>query len=134
VVAKEGLAIGKEVACFRQPQLVGNHLPHMYLPSPMLASKCSYITGEGVVNILWCLRHTIELRGHKILNVTHHPKVIRFCVVCMIYVGARIIQDRWRNLVVSGSTPTPAQAKLFFSRTRIEALLSIFVSASIRFT
>jgi hypothetical protein len=134
VVAKEGLAVGKEVAWFRQPQPGGNHLPHMYFTSPILASKCSYITGEGIVNILWYLSHTIELRGHKILNVTHHPKVIRFCAVCMIYVGAKIIQDRWRNLIVLDSTPTPAQTKLFFSRTRIEALLSIFVSASIRLT
>jgi hypothetical protein len=50
---------------------------------------------------------SIELRGHKILNFTHNPKVIRFCVVCMIYVGARIVQDRWRNLIVFGSTAAP---------------------------
>ena len=76
MVAKQGLSVGKEVAWFRQPQPMGNHLPDTYLASPILASKCSYITGEGVVNILWCLSHTIELRGHKILNVPITQKLL----------------------------------------------------------
>ena len=54
-----------ELACFRQPQPMGNHLPHTCLPSLILASKCYYITSEGIINRLRCPRHTIEVRGHK---------------------------------------------------------------------
>ena len=67
MVAKEGLAVGKEVSCFRQPQSIGNHLPHKFLASLILASKCHYIAGEGIINRLLCPEHAIESMSHKTL-------------------------------------------------------------------
>jgi len=68
MVAKEGLAVAKEVACFRQPQPVGNHLPDTYFASLILASKCYYITGEGIIDRLLRPEHARELMSHKTLD------------------------------------------------------------------